>query len=437
MTLRTRSASALIPLVTSALFLGGEVGHAADVTDWSRFRGPNGSAVSDARGLPEKWSAESGIAWKTPLPGPGSSSPIVVGDRIFVTCFSGYGSDRGKPGEITDLKRHLLCVSLKDGSVTWDQAVEAKQPEDGYSGFIRDHGYATSTPASDGERVFVFYGKTGVLAYDLTGKELWRTNVGSGSAQNNWGSGSSPILYRDLVIVNAAAESKALIALDKKTGQQVWKTEAKSLYGSWSTPVLVDAPKGKTELALNAPYEVWGFDPDNGEFLWFADGIADQTICGSLVARDGIVYAVGGRSGSAVAVRSGGRDEVTKTHTVWKKSLSSYVPSPVLAGDRILSVNEHGVLGCLSVKDGESLFQQRLSGAGGVYASPVVADGRAYVVTRQNGTFVISMTGTGEVLEQNKLDDESDFNASPAIADGKLLLRSNRFLYCVSDTKKP
>ena len=426
-----------IPCVAMSLLCGGTPGIAADATDWSRFRGPNGSAVSEARGLPVTWDSDHGVVWKTPLPGPGSSSPIVVGDRVFLTCYSGYGTHRDQPGEIKDLERHLLCVSLKDGTVIWDQAVAATQREDDYSGFIRDHGYATSTPASDGERVFVFYGKTGVLAYDLTGKELWRTSVGNGSAQNNWGSGSSPILYRNLVIVNAAAESRSLIALDQTTGTQVWKTEAASLHGSWSTPVLVDAPEGKTELALNAPYEVWGFNPDNGDFLWFAEGLQDRTICGSVVARDGIVYAVGGRSGSAVAVRSGGRDEVTKTHTLWKKSLSSYVPSPVLAGDRILSVNERGILGCLAAKDGESLFQQRLSGAGGVYASPVVADGKAYVVTRQNGTFVISMTGEGEVLSTNKLDDESDFNASPAIADGKLLLRSNRFLYCVSDVKKP
>ena len=170
-----------------------------------------------------------------------------------------------------------------------------------------------------------------------------------------------------------------------------------------------------------------------GEFLWFAEGIQDSTICGSLVARDGIVYAVGGRSGSAVAVKAGGRDDVSKSHVVWKKSLSSYVPSPVLAGDRILSVNERGIVGCLDAKTGEQLFQQRLSNAGGVYASPVVIGGKAYIVTRENGTFVMDLSGKGEVLTQNKLDDETDFNASPAVADGKLLLRSNRSLYCIAN----
>ena len=404
--------------------------------DWTRFRGPNGSAVSDAQGVPTDWSDSTNLAWKVELPGPGSSSPIIVGDRAFVTCYSGYGVSRDKPGDATELQRHLICVSLKDGKILWNNPLRSKQSEDRFSGFLQDHGYATSTPASDGERVYVFFGKSGVLAFDLDGKELWQTPVGTGSAMNNWGSGSSPILYRDTVIVNAAAESKSLIALDKKTGKEAWRTDADSLYGSWATPVLVEVPGGKTELVLNAPYEMWGFDPDNGEFLWFAEGIQDSTICGSLVARDGIVYAVGGRSGSAVAVKAGGRDDVSKSHVVWKKSLSSYVPSPVLAGDRILSVNERGIVGCLAAKTGESLFTQRLSNAGGVYASPIVVGGKAYIVTRQNGTFVMDMGSKGEVLSQNKFDDESDFNASPAVADGKLLLRSNRRLYCIAATSK-
>ena len=233
--------------------------------------------------------------------------------------------------------------------------------------------------------------------------------------------------------MNAAAESKSLIALDKKTGKEAWRSDADSIHGSWATPVLVEAPNDKTELVLNAPFEMWGFDPDNGDFLWFAEGVQDNTICGSLVARDGIVYAIGGRSGSAVAVKAGGRDDVSKSHLVWKKSLRSYVPSPVLAGDHILSVNnDGGVLTGLSTKTGEQTFQQRLGNAGSVYASPIVIDGKIYVVTRRSGTFVIGVSGSrANVLAENAFADETDFNASPAVADGKLLLRSNHALYCV------
>lgn len=414
----------------AAVFVVTSTGQAAD---WSRFRGPNGSASSDAQGVPTEWSDTKNLAWKTELPGPGSSSPIVVGERVFVTCYSGYGTSRSDAGDLKQLQRHVICVSLKDGRILWDKSVAAKQPEDRFGGFLQDHGYATSTPVSDGEQVFVFFGKSGVLAFDLDGMQLWQSSVGTGSGMNGWGSGSSPILYRNTVIVNAAAESKSLIALDKKTGKEAWRSDADSIHGTWATPVLVEAPNGKTELVLNAPFEMWGFDPDNGDFLWFAEGIQDNTICGSLVARDGIVYAIGGRSGSAIAVKAGGRDDVSKSHIVWKKSLRSYVPSPVLAGDHILSVNnDGGVITGLNTKTGEQTFQQRLSNAGSVYASPTVIGENVYVVTRRSGTFVVGISGSrADILAENTFADETDFNASPAVADGKLLLRSNRALYCV------
>ena len=407
----------------------------AEAADWSRFRGPNGTAVSDARGIPTEWSDSKNLAWKTDLPGPGSSSPIVVGDRVFVTCYSGYGTGRGAAGDIKQLQRHLICVSVKDGKILWSKSVTATQPEESYSRMLGEHGYATSTPVSDGEHIFVFFGKSGVLAFDLEGRQLWQSQVSDGTTKSKmgWGSASSPILYRNKIIVNAAAESKALIAFDIKTGKEAWRSDAANIHGSWATPVLVEISNGKAELVMNAPYEVWGLDPENGDFLWYSPGIQDETICGSLVARDGIVYAIGGRSGSAVAVKAGGRDDVSKSHVLWKKSLSSYVPSPVLAGDRILSISERGIAGCLSAKTGEQIFQTRLTNAGGIYASPIVIDGNAYVVTRRNGTFIVNLSGNGEVLEENKLGDDTDFNASPAVADGKLLLRSNRALYCIAD----
>lgn len=400
----------------------------ARAADWLRFRGPNGSAVYDGP-VATEWSETKNLAWKTPLPGPGSSSPIVVGDKVFLTCYSGYGA-AGAGSDPEQLVRHLVCLSLKDGKQLWSQTTTGGPREDGYQGFIQEHGYATSTPVSDGKRVYVFYGKSGVVAYDLDGNQVWKTSVGTGSAAMRWGSGASPIVYKNLVIVNAAAESKAVIALDSETGKEVWKQEAPNVYQSWSTPVLVEAPEGKTELVLSAPYEIWGFDPDTGKFLWFAEAIEDQTICGSVVARNGVVYAVGGRSGSAVAVKAGGKDDVTKTHTVWKGSLSAYVPSPVLAGDRIYCVSERGILGCLNATDGKQVFQQRLRDAGGIYASPVVVGDKLLCVTRRNGTLIVSAT-TGETLGVNKFDDSTDFNASPAIVDGRMLLRSNKAIYCI------
>lgn len=399
--------------------------------EWNRFRGPNGSAVGEVGQLPVSWDDGKNLLWKFKLPGHGSSSPILLGNRVYVTAYSGYGLDRKDPGDQQKLKRHLICLELGSGSKIWEKVIDSEANEESFSGFIRDHGYATSTPACDAEAIYVFFGKTGVLAFDLDGNELWKTRVGSGTSMNNWGSGSSPVLFQNLVIVNAAAESKALIALDRKSGKQVWKSPAENLHGSWSTPVLVSLPNGESELVLNAPYEIWGFNPQNGEFRWFAEGLQDRVMCGSVVAAKDMVYAVGGRSGSALAIKAGGLDDVTKSHTVWSKSVSAYVPSPVLVENTIFSVSERGILTALNAADGETLFQKRLPDAGGIYASPVFGDGKLFIVTRTNGTFVVSPSG--EVLAQNRFSDESDFNASPAVADGKILLRSNEALYCVSN----
>lgn len=402
--------------------------------DWTRFRGPNGSGVSDAKDIPSKWGDDENLKWKLELPGPGSSSPIIVGDRVFVTSYSGYGLSREAPGDMKALKRHLQCVDLKTGKVLWDKAVEAKQPEDRFQGFICDHGYATSTPCSDGKNVYVFYGKSGVISYDLEGNERWRAEVGSGSGFNGWGSGASPIVEDGIVYVNAAAESQTMYALSAEDGKEVWKSKADNIYSSWSTPVFVTAADGRKEMVISAPYEVWAFEPKKGAFLWFANGVEDQTICGSLVARDGIVYAIGGRGGSAIAIKAGGKDDAA-ANILWKKSLTSYVPSPVLANDKVVCVNERGVMGCISTESGEKLFEARLNGAGGVYASPVTIGDKAFLPTRRNGVFVIDLEKKGEVIAKNKFADDTDFNASPAVADGTLLLRSNKALYAIGEKK--
>jgi outer membrane protein assembly factor BamB len=418
-------------LSLGAIALGAWLFNAALISaaDWSRFRGPNGAAISDDSRIPTSWDDKSNLAWKTPLPGPGSSSPIVVGDRVFVTCFTGV-----EGSSVEKLQRHLICVSLGDGKILWDKSVPAVLPETPFRGQIDQHGYASNTPVSDGDRVYVFFGKTGVFAYDLNGEQLWKTSVGTGLGASNWGSAASPILYNNLVIVNAAAESKSMVALDKSTGEQKWKSEAPNIYGSRSTPVLVDAPNGQTEMVVAAPYELWGFNPQNGDFLWYSDGINDQTVNPSLISKDGVVYAIGGRQGSAVAIKAGGKDDA-KANILWKGAVTAYVPSPVLSGDRILSVSD-GVLTAIGVSDGQRLFQKRLPSGGrnGIYASPVAVNDRLYVVTRRDGAMVVS-TKDGELIAQNRFDDDSDFNASPAVADGKLLLRSNRALYCVSAKK--
>ena len=409
----------------------------AGAADWPRFRGPNGGAVSDDRNTPVKWSASENIVWRTQLPGPGTSSPITTGGKIFLTSYTGFGVDANNPGDPSKLERVLVCLDEMTGKLLWQKEVKGVANEDRFGGYLTSHGYASSTPATDGERVYVLFGKAGVVAYDLEGKELWRKSVGTGSAIMGWGSAASPIVYKNLVIVNAAAESATIYAFDGKTGKDVWKSPADSLSGCWGTPLLVDVPGGKTEMALAVAGEIWGFDPENGKFLWFCESIPTQAICTSLVARDGIVYEiVGGPGGGGVAaVKAGGRDDVTKTHVLWTDTKSkSYITSPVLVGDYLYCVNDDGFADCINSKTGEQVYHQRMPGAGRqyAYASVMAAGDKLYAVTRDKGTFVLAAKPEFEQLAQNQLDDDAGIcNAGPAVSHGRLLLRSDKYLYCI------
>ncbi len=402
--------------------------------DWTRFRGPNGAAVSQESNLPTKWSDEDGVVWKTPLPGPGSSSPITVGDWVFLTCYSGYGRDGGSA---EDLKRHIICVDRHNGSILWQKSVKAKLPESQYRGMgVPTHGYASSTPTTDGERVYAFFGKTGVFAYDLDGKQLWQADVGSQLDFRNFGSGASPIVYKDLVIVNALIEGEAIFALDKRTGTQVWKAPAAGYGGSWSTPILVQA-EGRTDLAVAVTDEVWGLNPDTGKLRWYAQTNQGQPICPSLVAEDGVLFAVGGRSGGAIAIRAGGKGDVTKTHVAWTANVGSYIPSPVIHDGHLYWANDSGIAYCLNAKTGDVVYQERLSGISGrqgIYASAIVADNKIYIPSRFDGTLVLAAKPKFEQLAHNELkEDRSMANAGLAVSGGRLLLRSDRFLYSIGE----
>jgi hypothetical protein len=400
--------------------------------DWPQFRGPGGLGVSEETGLPTTWGDSENLVWKTELPGAGTSSPIAVGDRVFVTCYSGYGVGAAR-GDQSKLVRHLLCLDAKDGTILWKTDFPARLPEDNYSGFISEHGYASSTPACDGQRVYVFFGKSGVFACDMQGKKLWEADVGTGSAINNWGTAASPTLTEKLVIVNANAESESVVALDKETGKPVWKAQAEGYRGSWSTPLVVDVD-GRQEIVVNVAGEVWSLSPNDGGILWYCTTGRSPATIPTVTAGKGVVYAMLGGPGNAasVAVRTGGRNDVSGSHVVWRKSVGSYVPSPVLVGDYLHWADNSGVAYCVRADSGEQVYRERVSGAGNVYASLVAADGKLYLVSRRNGTFVLRAGEKFEVLATNKFsDDSTDFNATPAIHNGRLLLRSNKAIYCV------
>ncbi len=275
---------------------------------WPQFRGPSGQGVSDARGLPVTWSANQNLLWRMGLPGAGSSSPIVVGDRLFLTCYSGYGVRGQDRGEMNQLKRHVLCVNTSTGKLLWKIDVPAVLPE---SPTVREHGYASSTPACDGKRLYVFFGKSGVFAFDFNGRQLWKANVGDN--HHGWGSAASPVLYKNLVIINACVESESLVALDKKTGRVRWR--ARGIKESWNTPLIVTNTNGRSELVVAIAGKILAFDPDTGGALWNCETEIKWYMAPSVVARAGVVYSIGGRGGvAALAVRTGGRGDVTRTH---------------------------------------------------------------------------------------------------------------------------
>lgn len=343
--------------------------------DWARFRGPDGRGISRDKLAPMTWSNSENMQWKTELPGPGLSSPIVVGDKVFVTCYSGYGLNNDDPGNIDDLKRHLVCVERKSGEILWQKSVAAVQPEDPYKGFITEHGYASQTPASDGEKVFVFFGKTGVLAFDLDGNQLWQTSVGTESGRQKWGSAASPLIYENLVIVNASDESKSLIALNKETGKEVWRETSDSLASNWSTPILMEGADSP-ELLMAVVGQVWGRDPQTGELKWFTNSERATGYSTSLIAGDGVAYCAGGMQGGAsFAVKPGGHGDVTASHVLWSTRSYDSIISPVLASERLYGVTNKGIAYAVEAETGDKVYQTRIS-TGEVIEEEENADGR-------------------------------------------------------------
>ncbi|HWB13600.1 MAG TPA: PQQ-binding-like beta-propeller repeat protein [Pirellulales bacterium] len=394
--------------------------------DWSQFRGPDGLGVSEETDVPIKWSSSENIAWKIPLPGPGASSPMVAKGRVYVTCYTGYGLEPNA-GEQKDLRRYLLCVDRKDGQIVWSKGFEPKLPEHAYQGEGSYHGYAASTPVTDGERLFVFFGKSGVFAFDLDGNQLWQTSVGDGT--HGWGSGTSPVLFGNLLIVNASVESGSLVALDKLSGREVWR--AGGINSSWNTPILVPT-KSPKELVVSIEGRLLGFDPITGGPLWNADGI-HRYVCPSVVAHEDVVYAIGGGH-TSLAVRSGGHGDVTATHTLWRKEKGSNVSSPIYHDGHVYWAHDGGgFVCCQKAADGETVYQERLEPRpGNFWSSGVLAGGNLYFVSQHNGTYVVAARPKFELVAHNVLvDDDSRTNASPAVSDGQLFLRTDRNLYCI------
>mgnify|MGYP006273420593 CR=1 FL=1 len=399
--------------------------------EWARFRGVNGGGQSSVGDLPTRWSESENLVWKLDLPGEGSSSPVIGGDRIFVTCSSAPAGDRRFP------KRLLVCVDAVNGKVLWSAEAPDPEREDPAQGYLLEHGYASNSAATDGRAVYAFFGKSGVVAYDMDGRKLWEVSVGSESSNRQWGSAASVTLLDEFVIINAAEEGRAVLALHRDHGRVVWKAEATALELAYGTPAQLKYDDGRTELILAVPGEVWGLNAATGKLNWFAETQLTGNVCPSPLVVGSDIFVFGGfRSSGSYCLRSGGKGDITGTHVRWQSRSSSYVATPVHVDGRLYWADDQGIAWCLRADTGATVYRERIPDlrAGGrpVYASPIVAGGRIYVPTRRDGTLVIPAEETFSVLAVNRIaGDDTDFNATPAVHGNRLILRSNRALYAI------
>ena len=407
----------LLPGVSAGLCYG---------EDWSAFRGADGQGDAGKAQLPLQWGENENIAWKTELPGPGASSPVVHGRHVYVTCYSGFFVPGQPGGTQADLRRHVICVERTSGKVLWQRELEAKLPEEER---IRDHGFAASTPACDAAGVVVFFGKTGVIAFDHEGHEKWRADVGSKT--HGWGSSASPVLYRNLVLINASVESESLRALDRRTGREVWSVEG--IKESWNTPVIAKSSSGREELLVAMQGSLRAYNPETGEQYWTCKTDITWYMVPSVVCHGGRVYCLGGRSGVAgLAVKMGGSGDVTDSLRLWTSMKGSNVTSPVFHEGHLYFMNDNREIAyCLSAETGEVVYEQRVNRAGQVYASALLAGGRIYYLTREGRTIVVPAAPEFEELGRSDLRDGGQFNGSFAVDGSRLLVRSDRYLYAI------
>lgn len=389
--------------------------------NWPAWRGPDGQGHCAETDLPLKWSATENVKWKIPLPDAGNSTPVIWGDKIFLTQATEKGTVRS-----------LMCLNRADGKLLWKKEVKHTDKETTHS----TNPYCSASPATDGERVVVSHGSAGMYCYDFAGKELWKKDCGK--MEHIWGNASSPILYQDLAILWVGpGERQVLLAVDKKSGKTVWEHNEpggasgsggnKEWIGSWSTPTIIQS-EGKDQLLLSVPKKVKGFDPKDGKELWFCDGLTNLVYTSPLYG-NGIAVGMSGFGGSALAVRLEGTGDITKNRLWHHPRNTQRVGSGVIVGDHVYILEENGTPHCYELKNGTEVWKIENRPSGSTWASMVAAGGRLYVMNKQADTLVFAASPKYELLATNKIGETS--NASPAIADGEIYIRTYKHLYCI------
>lgn len=421
---------------------------AAHSANWPAWRGPLGTGLSEEKNLPVKWSTTENVKWRIELPEACNSTPIVWGDRVFVTQPVG---DR----------RTLMCLNRADGKLLWQVGVTTKEKEPTHS----TNPYCPASPVTDGERVIASFASDGLFCYDFAGKELWkRTDLGR--QIHIWGNGSSPVIHGDLCFLNfGPGETTYLLAVDKKTGKTVWRCDEETGYGkppgadvnisasskrvagfnagvatdigSWSTPVITRLG-GQDQLLMSWPRRLAACDPATGRELWTCAGLNPLVYPSPIIGGD-IVVAMGGYSGQALAVRAGSSSggDITSSRRLWHHPRSPQrIGSGVVHDGHIYIHNDPGTAMCLKLETGEAVWTERLQGAsktGQNWSSVMLADGKCYTITQGGDCFVFKASPKFELVSVNSLGERS--NSSVVPSNGELFIRTHKALYCISGKK--
>jgi outer membrane protein assembly factor BamB len=388
---------------------------------WPGWRGRSSAGIAPTGSPAIHFGADEGFRWKVDVPGKGNSSPVVWGDFVLLTsCL-----DHTDPPTLV-----LLAYRRSDGDLLWQvEAGKARGPTH------TKNGYASATVATDGQRIFAFFGSTGLFCYDFSGKPLWEAKLGD--LNHIYGTASSPVLYRDMIIQLCDSDEDSYIAaFDKRSGEEVWRTPRPS-HGCWSTPVAVEVEVDgvrRTELVVNGSDNGIGRDgmviayhAENGRELWRVRG-TKQLVVPTAVFGNGLVYSLSGRNGPIMAIRLGGSGDVTETHVVWSiRCGGPYIPTGVAYRNRLYVVRDHNEVACYNAGSGEEIWKARLRGE--FTASPVAADGRIYATNDRGKVYVFRASDSFELLAENDLDQRC--LATPAIASGELFIRTESHLYCI------
>jgi outer membrane protein assembly factor BamB len=405
--------------------------------NWPAWRGPEANGVTSEQNLPSEWSDSKNIRWKTPLPDRGNSTPIIWGNRVFIT----QAIDQ-------ENRRTVMSFDRANGKLLWQTGLTYKEKEATHE----TNPFCSASPVTDGERVIAYFGSAGVYCCDFAGKELWRRELGK--QQHEWGYGSSPVLYGGICFVyHGPGPGAQLLALDTNTGQTIWKFDeppAKTdkrtdgfkgrepgYVGTWSTPILVKAGE-REELIMSFPNHLVAFDPKTGKQLWKCDGL-NPLIYASPFHGEGLVVSMGGFFGSSIGVKPGGSGDVTGSARVWReeRAKKNRCGSGVIASGRIFLVNMEGFVECVDLKSGSQLWEERLPrqrAKGESWSSTLLAGDRVYAVNQSGDVIVFKVGSKFEVVSVNSIGDELT-NASLVPSNGELFLRTHKHLWCISGAR--